>query len=374
MNETLGQMLKTLSSHRIEAGILLLVILAFLLLMLAKRGKKRSHLQSQHPKSPSTPSVGKEEKPQAAGRASSEPMESEYDRSTELASEQEERGEVTQELPVFEKPFEEAPGISRESFEDFRGKRVLMVEDNPVNRKLILTLMKGSGIELDLAEDGIEALEKLRKPDTRYDLILMDVNMPRMNGLECTQKIRSDSLLSKMPVVALTASTTVDEVKAILESGMNGYLNKPLNLGKLYTAFRHFLRQDEAPESNPASSSITETAADAEVLNTRIGLEHTNDDEGLYRMLLEDFLEAYGDSARQFSTYASEKDYDALHRLVIDLEGLSGTLGATELYRLTLSANQALEQGKTTLLPDYARKYNEAFQRFKEAAERYLGS
>lgn len=374
MYETLRKMLETLSSHWIEAGILLLAILASVLLIVAKRGAKRNSLASQHPKSPLAPTVGKEEKLPTDGRRSLESTGLGYGRNSEVALEQEKTAQVFQDLPVFEKPFEEAPGISRESFEDFRGKRVLMVEDNPVNRKLILTLMKGSGIELDLAEDGIEALEKLRKPDTRYDLILMDVNMPRMNGLECTQKIRSDSLLSKMPVVALTASTTADEVRAILESGMNGYLNKPLNLGKLYTAFRHFLRQDEAPESNPASSSITETAADAEVLNTRIGLEHTNDDEGLYRMLLEDFLEAYGDSARQFSTYASEKDYDALHRLVIDLEGLSGTLGATELYTLTLSANQALEQGKTALLSDYARKYNEAFQRFKEAAERYLGS
>jgi len=87
------------------------------------------------------------------------------------------------ELPVHASPIEETPGIDRGSFSGFADRRILLVEDNPVNRKLFLTLLADSGISMDSAEDGIDALQKLRSADKTYDLVLMDVHMPKMDGL-----------------------------------------------------------------------------------------------------------------------------------------------------------------------------------------------
>jgi CheY-like chemotaxis protein len=273
-------------------------------------------------------------------------------------------------LPVCREAFAETPDIDRASFEAFIGKRVLVVEDNPVNRKLILTLMAGSGIELDSAEDGVEALEKLRAPDAAYDLVLMDVNMPRMDGLECTEEIRRDPALKEIPVLALTASTTPEEVDRILGSGMNGYLDKPLNLGKLYTAFVRFMEEYRVPRDASPADAGPET--DSAVLDTKVGLEHTNNDPGLYRMLLQDFLQQYADSPGRFRKRVEEKDFESLQRLVVDLEGLTGMLGAMELYQLVLEVNQILDRGTTMLLTDYVDEYTDAFQKLEKEIERYL--
>ena len=97
-----------------------------------------------------------------------------------------------------------------------------------------------SGINLEVADNGQEALDKLHQLNGECDLVLMDVNMPVMGGLQATREIRKDPLLKNIPVIALTASTDPHEVEAILNSGMNAYLDKPINLGKLYHAFEIF--------------------------------------------------------------------------------------------------------------------------------------
>jgi len=148
-------------------------------------------------------------------------------------------------LPVHTEPVTETHGVTRKSFERFEGRRVLIVDDNALNIKLIVKLMDGSGLKLDTASDGLEALKTLRGSDHRYDLVLMDINMPKMDGLECTRQIRSDLHLKDIPVVALTGSTSKEDVEKILESGMNAYLNKPIVLGKLYSVFLSFFNGKE---------------------------------------------------------------------------------------------------------------------------------
>jgi len=279
------------------------------------------------------------------------------------------------ELQTIEGPIEEAPGIDRDSFTKFAGKRVLVVEDNKINQKLILTLLNASKIDLPTAEDGIEALEKLRAPGEHFDLVLMDVNMPRMGGLEATREIRKDPRLKDIPVVALTASTTPEEVESILESGMNAYLDKPIVLGKLYRAFELFMNEyQRQKQAHPGTETVTSTAEgiDRERLDIETGLEHSNNDEALYAMLLEDFSVNYADSAQKISRWIEEKNYDAIRGLMIDLEGISGTLGAKRLYALTQKMHRILEEKSYDLLPDTLSEYTEELDRLKEEIERYL--
>ncbi len=143
------------------------------------------------------------------------------------------------ELTVYKDPIPDIKGITLDNFKDFAGSSILAVDDNPINLKLIVRMMEGSGINLDTAVDGSDALKKLKQD--RYDLVLMDINMPVMNGLECTEAIRKDSDLCYIPVVALSAATSADMIEKMLDSGMNGYLEKPLVLGKLFNAFKLFI-------------------------------------------------------------------------------------------------------------------------------------
>jgi len=369
MNEAAAGMSQSLPLYLIVIGGILIIALVFLLV---KMGKGKG--EEAAPVAPPKEKVKEEEKLETPVKKEA-PTSRHVEAESPSAAVQEEPIREEEELSpaVQREPFPETPDIGREDFDAFAGRHVLVVEDNPVNRKLILTLMAGSGIELDSAEDGNDALEKLRTPGALFDLVLMDVNMPGMDGLECTREIRKDPGLRNIPVLALTASTTPEEVESILQSGMNGYLDKPLVLGKLYTAFVRFLQEFRIPREEKSSAS-SKVETQSSILDTGIGLEHTNNDTGLYRMLLEDFLQQYGESPRQFRELVEAKDYDGVHRLVIDLEGLSGTLGATELYQLLLKINRILERGTTMLLADYVEEYDETFERLNEEARRYLNA
>ncbi len=123
--------------------------------------------------------------------------------------------------------------ITRDDFKKFSGQRILLVEDNIINQKVILGLWAGSGIDVVVANDGVEALEILEK-DNNFILILMDAHMPRMDGLEATRKIRKNPALNHIAVVALSGDTTADSIKKMTESGMSDHLEKPLRMDALY--------------------------------------------------------------------------------------------------------------------------------------------
>ena len=123
-----------------------------------------------------------------------------------------------------------------ESHRDMRGKRVLLVEDNALNREISRELLEGEGFAVEEAADGDEAVEKLwQEGPGRYDLVLMDIQMPRMDGFTATRQIRKlpDPYFSSVPIVALTANAFEEDRKAALEAGMNGHVAKPIDMREL---------------------------------------------------------------------------------------------------------------------------------------------
>jgi len=346
-------------------GAVLLAILIYVWIKKRRGGKKEPQKRSEE----------KSEKIERQSEASKPKPAPEKGIAQETIQEEKSPASTEKELPVFENPIPETEGIDRSSFSDFTGSRILAVDDNLLNLKLIERLMEGSGIVLETASDGREALEKLRASGARYDLVLMDVNMPGMNGLECTREIRRDPQLRKTPVLALTASTDKEEVEKILASGMNGYLDKPIVLGKLFSAFKLFASQ--SPQSKKSRVMINNRGQEnlltnPEVLDIREGIEHTNNDESLYRSLLEEFLREYAECDQDYQKMISGGQYDELRHMMVDLDGLTGTLGATELYHLVDRIKQIMDNGNYSLLKDHISDCHEAFQRFRREARRYL--
>ncbi len=280
-------------------------------------------------------------------------------------------------LPVVREHFRDNPNIKRDDFKKFAGVKVLVAEDNPVNSKLIDILFDKTGVDIEIAEDGVTAVSKLRDAflhSEPYDLVLMDVHMPKMNGLEATRVIREDPDLVNTPVIALTASTDKDEIAAILDSGMNGYLNKPIKLGKVYSAFNIFLK-DIDKKQNSSATQQKDSISDTPVLNMSTGIKHSNGDEALYNSLLLDFTNNYSDSANKFKKYVTRGDLIALKSLVIDLEGLSGTLGADELYQITKEINQSLQEhnGMEKMIK-YIPRFKKVIERLNETIKSRVAS
>ncbi len=108
---------------------------------------------------------------------------------------------------------------------------ILIVEDNPINQKVLATLLRKRGYEVDVANDGAQAVQCASEKS--YGLILMDIQMPGLDGIEATRLIRSFAESSRLPIIAVTAYTLNGEKQRCLEAGMNGYLPKPVDLQKL---------------------------------------------------------------------------------------------------------------------------------------------
>ena len=133
-----------------------------------------------------------------------------------------------------------APNISKKDFERFVGSNVLVVEDNPINQRVIRGLLGDSGIHLQCAENGVEALKIVSK-EGPFDLILMDINMPVLDGFETTRRLRQEHTFDAMPIVAFTGLNLKDQIERMEAVGMNAHMAKPLNIGRLYSVFNHFL-------------------------------------------------------------------------------------------------------------------------------------
>lgn len=152
--------------------------------------------------------------------------------------------EETSDRPSEELTVSEADHREETALEvDFIGKKILLVEDNDLNQEIAAEILTEAGFEVDIADDGTVAVEKVkqaRKGD--YDLILMDIQMPQMNGFDATRAIRSlGAELSGIPIYAMSANAFEEDKQAAIDAGMNGFIAKPIELEKLFEALREAL-------------------------------------------------------------------------------------------------------------------------------------
>ncbi|MDR2965651.1 MAG: response regulator [Treponema sp.] len=126
---------------------------------------------------------------------------------------------------------------------EFTDKKMLLAEDIEINREILLALLKDTGIQIDCAENGNEALEAVKAAPNKYDIIFMDVQMPKMDGLEATRRIRAlpDINNSKLPIIAMTANVFKDDIEKCLAAGMDAHLGKPLDIDKILETMRKYL-------------------------------------------------------------------------------------------------------------------------------------
>ncbi len=130
-----------------------------------------------------------------------------------------------------------------EGLPDWSGKNILLAEDMELNREVAVTILEGTGISIDAADDGLEAVELFRRQGEKYHLILMDVQMPRVDGLTATKTIRASGLPNAMdiPIIAMTANAFREDVQACLDAGMNGHITKPVDMDELIRLLSMYL-------------------------------------------------------------------------------------------------------------------------------------
>lgn len=148
---------------------------------------------------------------------------------------------------ILESPFvvQNTEDTAAEETVSFEGKKLLLVEDNEINQEIAVEILQEAGFVLDVAEDGVVAVEMMKNAKAgQYDLILMDIQMPVMNGYEATREIRAldDPEIANIPIVAMTADAFAEDKKLALDAGMNGHIAKPIDVARLMEMLREILQ------------------------------------------------------------------------------------------------------------------------------------
>jgi two-component system sensor histidine kinase/response regulator len=227
----------------------------------------------------------------------------------------------------------------------YAGARLLLAEDNAVNREVALELIYAAGLTADTAKTGREALAKAS--NIAYDLILMDVQMPQMNGLDATRAIRALPGHGAVPILAMTANAFTEDRQTCMEAGMNDFIAKPVNPELFYAALMKWL---PVPAAKPATNVVTPAPvlsdedrrrhlASIPGLDLPVGLATMRGNVAKYTRLLNLFAEGYHGHAEQIFAMLASGQLDAIEPIVHSLRGASGMLGAT---RLSDTANKVL--------------------------------
>ena len=228
-----------------------------------------------------------------------------------------------------------------------KGVRILLVEDNPVNREVALELLGRAGAMVSVAANGQLALEALHRAS--FDAVLMDCQMPVLDGYATTRELRRDPRFRDLPVIAMTANAMVGDREKALAAGMNDHIAKPINVSEMFSTIARWVRPRDVAAAAPAGDIDIHAAglalADVPGLNAQAGLESAMGDAALYRRLLRMFRDQQVDFEQRFQRARTEGDLGAARRIAHDMKSSAAFLGAHAVERAATALEEACLRG-----------------------------
>ena len=235
------------------------------------------------------------------------------------------------------------------------GLRILLVEDNEINQQIALELLQGQGVQVSIANDGREAVAKVlqENPPSTFDLILMDLQMPNMDGFEATTEIRKH--FATLPIIAMTARAMSEERESCLAAGMNGHVAKPIDPGVLFAAIARWKRPAASPlppqnivsPAQDAKESAEYQALRDAGLDVKNGLKRVAGNESLYRKLLKQYVDGQSDAIVKMKEALAIGDNAAVNFTAHALKGVSANIGATAIAEISTR----IEHGTRNRIP-----------------------
>lgn len=244
------------------------------------------------------------------------------------------------------------------------GARILLVEDNELNQEVAMELLHQAGFLVDIADNGAIAMNMLHNQDKDYDMVLMDMQMPVMDGVTATREIRKQAKWSALPIIAMTANAMASDRDRCIDAGMNDYLVKPIDPDQLWMTLRRWikpLREVTLTTVKPAhKQSDVVTIAPVAGLDVKAGLHHALGKEALYTSLLRKFSDGQKDFPERLAEAMTQGDLVLAERLAHTFKGLCGQIGAGELRTMAESLEQSIRnrepkeqiQATLKLVPD----------------------
>jgi len=273
-----------------------------------------------------------------------------------------------------------------DGFDAIRGAHILLVEDNEINQQVATELLRDEGFFISVADNGKKAVEAVLSSsrEDSYDVVLMDLQMPIMDGYEATRRIREwetnrqSSIInhqSPIPIIAMTADAMSGVREKVIDIGMNDYVTKPINPKELFGALVKWIEPGERNlppeflEKGVETEKKEETLPfdELEGIDVKAGLGRVGGNKKLYRKLLQKFSKGHAQVVEDITRALAEDDMELAERTAHTLKGVSGNIGATDLHKAAVALDDALKKEDTEGL-------NPVLERVSSALHIVLGS
>ena len=251
--------------------------------------------------------------------------------------------------------------LYHQEIEYLRGARILLVEDNEINQEIAVEILQGTGLIVDVANNGKEGVQAALEKN--YDLVLMDIQMPVMGGMEATKNIREVKTAERLPIIAMTAHAMSGDREKSIKAGMQEHVTKPINPPELFKALSHWIKPGKrdnftnvpAPDQSevqPVVKAPAQLPPSLPGINMAQGLGRINNNNKLYKNLLLKVKRDYANAAEQLSSLIDDNALEEARRLAHSIKGVAGNLGAEKLQAAAQRIEARLKPTPNQVLPD----------------------
>jgi PAS domain S-box-containing protein len=272
------------------------------------------------------------------------------------------------------RPLPQDNGKDKEKLNKIRGAKILLVEDNETNQQVACEIFEKAGLVVDCANDGLEAIGMITTSNNEYEVVFMDIQMPKMDGHEATKIIRKDYDKSLLPIIAMTANAMSGDREKSLRCGMNDHINKPYEIKMIHECLLQWIKP------KPRDYSAIKVISDDTVIEENVGfpeqlpgldlkdaMRRMEGDQNLYRKLLGNFLVNYKDEAKKINSAIETGDKAMALKLLHSLKGTSGNLSAKDLSNVATTLEYLIKNNNTTGLPELMEQLKEELNRVIES-------
>ena len=260
-----------------------------------------------------------------------------------------------------------APRWAAEAEKSLAATRVLLVEDNKINQQVAVEILEGAGASVAVADNGLKAVTLLLDSDEPppFDVALMDLQMPEMDGYEATRRIRQDTRFTDFPIIAMTAHGLVEELQNCLAVGMNDHVIKPIHPDTLFATIRRWL-PDVGPADlvapPPPATKDTEPLPDVPGLNVGDGLARVLGNRKTYERVLTLFQDNHADDANAVERAVEDGNWELADQLAHTLKGVAGNIGAEAVFEAAMALEKAIGEREESAVRPALTKTKECVQ------------
>jgi len=249
-------------------------------------------------------------------------------------------------------------------------KKVLIVEDNHINQYIALALFQSAAIPAEVAGNGLEAVEAVKK--NNYDAILMDIQMPIMDGYTATRLIRQSERGRFIPIIAVTAHAMKEELDRCIEAGMNDYVTKPIDTELLFEKMGRWMSDKRRPgngcgkNNKVAGRGVSGGEISIPGIDSTDAIARAGGNKDVFIRVLKSFREEYSGVSQKIRSMLAKGEFEAAHDLSHSVKGVSGNISAARLYMASRAVNEILKGTDLSRMEEAIKEFEAALSEVVE--------